>query len=303
MTRTARTAEPVAAPVPAVPRIGHLNRWLGDWLPALPLLLVAYGLLVLPILVLIVQSFISNQGVLTLDNWAEVLSSGRDRRAIGTSLLMGASSATIALAIGGPLAWWLSRMRAARSSIWLAMFNTATNFGNIGLAFGFVAILGTYGMITLLLQQLGFPFSPPSPGSFIGLVMAYSYGNVPMFILLTLPGMSILKPQWAEAAETCGATHWQFWRMVGLPILLPFLAAGWLLIFTWSVGLYGIPFALTGGGRSTEVSLITLQIAKVLESSFSGQAKAATLSVLLLLIAVISLLVYRWTLRRAARWF
>mgnify|MGYP000275624719 CR=1 FL=1 len=280
-----------------------VTQWLADWLPALPILIVAYGLLVAPVVALLIQSFLSQEGGFTVANWAEVLASRSDRRAIVTSLGLGAVSATSSLAIGGPIAWFISRMLPVQRSVWLAILNMATNFSGIGLAFGFVAILGTFGMLTLAFKELGIPFAPPAPGSFWGLVLAYNYTNIPLFILLTISGMGILRHDWLEAAQTCGATQWRFWRSIGLPILTPFLGAGWLLVFTWSIGLYGIPFALAGNGATRKVTLITLQISDILQANISGQGNAAVLAIVLLAIAALSLLTYRWMIGRTAQWF
>ncbi len=287
----------------SLPLSRRVGQWLADWLPALPILTIAYGLLVAPVIALLIQSFLSDEGTLTLANWAEILSSRLNRRAIITSLLLGASSATTSLLIGAPIAWFVSRMLPTGRSLWLSMLNMATNFSGIGLAFGFVAILGSFGMVTLAFKDLGLPFVPPAPNTFWGLLLAYDYTNIPLFILLTIPGMGILRNDWWEAAQTCGATQGQFWRAIGLPILTPFLGAGWLLIFTWSIGLYGIPFALAGNGATRKVALITLQIGDILQASVSGQGGAAVLAIILLLIAAIALLTYRWMIRRAAKWF
>lgn len=279
-----------------------VSRWLSDWLPALPLLVVAYGLLVAPIIMLIVQSVLADDGSVTLTHWINTLTSRSNQTAIATSLSLGLISATVSLIVGGPIAWFISRMVPIQRSVWLAVLNTASNVGGIGLAFGFVAILGTYGMVTLFLQQMMLPFQPPASGSLAGLAIAYAYVNIPLFILLVIPGMGSLRQEWWEAAQTSGATQWQFWRSVGLPILMPFLGAGWVLVFTWSIGLYGLPLAL-GGGASRNVLLITLQIGDALRASISGQGEAAVLATILVLLACIGLFTYRWILRRAARWF
>lgn len=275
-------------------------RWLADWLPALPLLIVAYGLLVAPVAFLLIESFLTDDGRFTLVNWMETLTHRRNQQAIFTSTALGMVSATIALVMGGPIAWFLSRMRTGQRAIGLAVMNMATTFSGIGLAFGFIAILGSYGMLTLLLQALAIPFTPPAPGSFWGLVLAYAYVNIPLFVLLILPGMGVLQQEWWEAAQTSGATRWQFWRSIGLPILLPFLAAGWMLIFTGSIGLYGLPLALAGRATST---LMTLRIGSTLEANLFGQGEAAVLAVVLSLMAGVSLLTYRLMLTRVAQWF
>ena len=275
---------------------------LAAWLPALPLLLMAAALLVAPTVALIIQSFRGDTHQWTFQFWQETLHRKGDQRAIKTSLELGAICATLSLVVGGPLAWLISRMVTATRSTWLALLNVAANFGGIGLAFGFISALGTYGMVTLGLRDLGIGFHPPQPGTFMGMVIAYTYTNVPLFVLLTLPAMGILRKDWMEAAETSAASRVQFWRYVGLPILAPFLAAGWLLIFTWSIGIYGLAFALAGGA-SSQLRLMTLQIGIALDSAATSAERAAVHAVLLLLFASVSLVTYRVMLRRALRWF
>ena len=278
------------------------SHWLSEWAPALPLLFIAFALLVAPIAWMIVRSFFNDAGAFTLENWIKTFSSKADQQAIITSLKLAATCATISLTVGGPLAWIISQMTSVPRSTWLALFNVVTNFGGIGLAFAYIATLGTLGMVTLALKQINAPFAPPAPGTFWGLVIAYEYSNIPLFVLLTLPAMGILKKDWWEAAQTASATRGQFWRMVGLPILFPFLGAGWLLIFTWAIGMYALPFALSGAAYSGKIRLITLQMALALQRSFTGPGEVAVLAVVLLVIASTSLLAYRYLLRRAVRW-
>jgi putative spermidine/putrescine transport system permease protein len=268
-----------------------------------PLLLLVTLCLVAPGIVLVAQTF-DDGGSLGLGLWTRVLSQPVNQDAIVTSLLLGVASATITLIVGGPIAWLISRMVAGHRAGWLGLLNVAANFGGIGLAFAYLATLGTVGMVTLALQGLGLPFVPPRSSSFIALLLAYEYTNIPLFVLLTIPAMAILRDDWWEAAQTASATRGQFWRMVGLPILSPFLAAGWLLIFTWSIGIYGIAYGLAGQSGGTAVHLITLQIGTALQSDvLTGTGRAAVLAVVLLTVASVSLLSYRAILRRALRWF
>lgn len=280
-----------------------VGKGLADWLPALPLFIVAGLLLVAPTVALVVRSFRGDTHGWTLQYWDQVLHRPADLRAIRTSLKLGAICGTIALVIGAPSAWLISKMVTARRSTWLALLNVAANFGGVGLAFGFIAVLGTYGMFTLLLQNLGLPFSAPRSDSLLGFVLAYSYTNVPLFVLLTLPAMGILRTDWMEAAEVSAASRLQFWRYVGVPILTPFFLAGWILIFTWSTGIYGLAFAMAGDSGSSRIRLITLQIGFALNSAAGSPYRAAVHGVLLLLFAAVSLTVYRLILRWALRWF
>ncbi len=299
--------EETSAPVAALPapdkesspaRAGggfSTRRFLPRWGPALPLLAFTFAMLVLPALRLVHDTFALRGGGYGLDNIIRVVESPLDLRAIGGSLALGLVQATLATALGAPAAWLITRMRLGGRAFWLSLMNVASNFAGIGLAFGFVALIGATGMLTLL---LGISF--PSVGSFSGMNVVYLYFNIPMFVLLTLPALSVLKDDWQEAAEVCRATRWQFWRHVGIPVLAPFVIAGWLLIFTWTIGVYAVAYALASSPGSQK--LITLQIGTTLESSVFGFERAAVLSVLLMLLAVGATALYRLSLRRAARW-
>ncbi|MET1026948.1 MAG: hypothetical protein ABWY00_07260 [Dongiaceae bacterium] len=277
-----------------------IGRWFVDWSLALPLIIVALLMLVAPSVVMVLSSFTDNAGNFTLENWTATFSSRASQQAIGNSLLLGTGSATISLLVGTPLAWIIARMTRFGRSWSLGVLNVAANFSGIGLGFAYVAALGTYGMITLLFQHLGLPFSPPGQNSFWGLMIAYEYTNAPLFILLSLPAMHLVKDEWWEAAQTSSATRLQFWRHVGLPVLGPFLAADWLLIFTWSVGMYGLPLALVGD-NARSYRLITIEMGHSLLGSLFGVKKVPVYAVFLMLLASVSLITYRIIVRRAAR--
>jgi putative spermidine/putrescine transport system permease protein len=291
---------------PAQPARGVVSTVTGGlaaWLPALPLLSLAAVMLVAPTVWLIFGSVGLPRGA-TLEYWIETFQSNGGRQAIWTSVRLGIVCATVSLLVGSPLAWFISRMVTASRAVWLALLNVAANFGGIGLAFGYMAALGTFGMVTLALREINIPWVPPEIGSFASLVMAYSYTNVPLFVLLTLPAMGIVRQEWTEAAEVCAASRWQFWRFVGLPVLAPFLLAGFLLIFTWTIGIYGLAYALGSTAFTAgKLRLITLQIGISLNSGVGSEERSYVLAVVLLLLATGSLLAYRSTMQRALRWF
>lgn len=309
MASTAQQAPTALAPSEEISSGGvRPARWvregLAAWLPALPLLFLAGVFLLLPTIQVVYQSVHSAEVGWTLQFWRDTFESRGGRESIKTSLRLGITCATLTLIIGGPLSWLVSRMVTARRSFWLALLNVSANFGGIGLAFGYVAALGSYGMVTLALRDIGISFTPPQIGTLTSLILAYEYTNVPLFVLLTLPAMSILRNDWMEAAATSAATRFQFWRYVGLPILAPFLAAGWLLIFTWSIGIYGLAYALGANASAAgQLRLITLYIGLFLNTSAGREERAAVMAALLLGLAAFSLLLYRLILRWALRWF
>lgn len=278
------------------------RRFLTNWGPALPLLLFTLATLVLPALRLLHDTFALPDGGYGLGHIVKVIENPVDRQAIGGSLALGFVQATLATAIGAPAAWLITRMKLGGRAFWLSLMNVASNFAGIGLAFGFVALIGSTGMLTLIVKAVfGIEDNPfPSTGSFNGMNIVYLYFNVPMFVLLTLPALSVLKDDWQEAAAVCKATRRQFWRYVGIPVLSPFVVAGWLLIFTWTIGVYAVAYAVASSPGAQK--LITLQIGSTLETSVFGLGRAAVLSVLLMILAIGATVLYRLSLRRAARW-
>ncbi|GAA3085638.1 ABC transporter permease [Streptosporangium carneum] len=272
-----------------------------NWAPALPLLAFTFVMLVLPATRLVNDTFALRGGGYGLDNILRVIDNPVDRQAVAGSLGLGVVQATLASLLGAPAAWLITRMRLGGRAFWLSLMNVASNFAGIGLAFGFVALIGSTGMLTLILGGLfGIEDPFPSTGSFTGMNIVYLYFNVPMFVLLTLPALSVLKDDWQEAAAVCHATRWQFWRHVGVPVLAPFVIAGWLLVFTWTIGVYAVAYAVAASPGSQK--LITLQIGATLESSVFGLERAAVLSVLLMLLAAGTTVLYRLSLKRAQRW-
>ena len=280
-----------------------LRGWVDAWAVPLPLLLLLAVFLVLPIVALFARSLTGADGI-GLSTWSDVLQQPLNQRAIGTSLVLGLACASISVLVGAPLAWLISRMLSGRRAAWLGILNVAAHFGGIGLAFAYIATLGAFGMLTLFLRGLGLPFDPPARDSLAALVITYEYANIPLFVLLTVPVMGILREEWAEAAETSGATWLQFWRRIGLPVLAPFLGAGFVLSFTWSIGIYGIAYGLAGESGALPIQLLTLQIGEQLANdAIRGPGRAAVLAVLLMAIALVALAAYRLLLRRGMRWF
>ena len=280
-----------------------VRRAVGAWIGAIPLLVVVFLCLVAPAAMLFARAFVTDAGI-GLDRWSAVLDQASTRQAVATSLGLGVTCAVISALVGTPVAWLVSRMLARPRAGWLGLFNVAAHFGGIGLAFAYVATLGAFGMLTLFIQGLGVDFQPPGRASFTALVITYEYANIPLFVLLTVPAMGILRAEWSEAAQMAAATRFQFWRRVGLPVLMPFILAGFILSFTWAIGIYGIAFALAGDNPQMPIRLITLQIGHVLaDDAVNGSARAGLLSVLLVVIALVALVTYRWLMRRGLRWF
>ncbi|MEU6019384.1 ABC transporter permease subunit [Streptomyces sp. NPDC047515] len=177
-----------------------------------------------------------------------------------------------------------ARFRALREAV-LAASGVLADFGGVPLAFAFVATLGNAGVIT---QHLHLTENGWSLYSFWGLVITYR---------AALDGLRV---QWREAAQNNGATAWQYWRYVALPVLAPSLLGGLVLLFGTAFAAYATAAAMVG----SSVPLVTLQIADALSGNvLVGQANTAlALSLDMVLVAGLVMVVYRPLQRRSARW-
>jgi putative spermidine/putrescine transport system permease protein len=108
-----------------------------------------------------------------------------------------------------------------------------------------------------------------------------------------------LKREWGEAAATLGASTWQFWRFVGLPVLWPNLLGTLSLLFANAFGAVATAYALTGSSLNIVTILLYAQISgDVLHNPGLGSALALGMVV----IAGLANVVYLIVRTRAERW-
>src|SRR4029079_1965054 len=234
------------------------------WLGVAPFLIFALLFLVLPSLYLMVGAFQDANGNFTFANIVDLLQPNI-RSAYWASVLLSAASAVGGAVIGFVLCYAVigGRMpRAVRSAV-MTFSGVASNFAGVPLAFAFLATIGRVGLVTILLNQF-FGFNLYSTGfnllSFWGLVLTYLYFQSPLMVLIIAPALDGLKREWREASAILGATGWQFWRHIGIPVLWPALLGSTLLLFANAFGAVATAYALTGPQLNIATILLFAQI-------------------------------------------
>lgn len=289
---------PADAPGGARRQLGRGGRrlpsWVADWLPVVPFLAFVGVLLAGSALWLVRSSFGGPEGGWTLQPWRDVFGIRLNRSAIVTSVELSAAVATICALLGTPLAWFVAALARRGRTAAQALLNVVSNFGGASLAIAMITTLGSVGFLRLLVQDWLGRDLPLDLFSFWGLVVTYTYFTLPLYVLLLLPAMGAVRPEWWEAVQVASGTRWDFWRRVGGPVLSPFVLAGWVLSFAWSIGQFSVPFALLGETPSTQ--LITIRLGNFLFSATGGTNRfnrAAALGVLLMVFAGVALATYR----------
>src|SRR3989441_6056487 len=277
---------------------------LTSWLGLVPFLLFCLLFEILPAIIIIQGSFTNNDtGVPTLDNYKHMFSQVSNLHAFENSISLSIVTALLGGFIGGFAAYSVYNLRTGSLRNFLVGFSSiAANFAGVPLAFAWVATLGVTGFITVAihnvfhvnLYDLGF-----SLYSFWGLVIVYTYFQLPLMILLTLPALSALRPEWREAATNLGASNFTFWRRIGLPILLPSLIAATMLLFANSFGAFATAFALAQGNISLVPILINFVVNGNVTVDF-GLGNALAVGMIVILLIAVSF--YTAMVRRVNVW-
>jgi putative spermidine/putrescine transport system permease protein len=231
----------------------------------------------------------------------KVFTNATFQRSILNSLLLAVTSSFLGAVIGTAIGYAITRTRHNRlRGPLIGLASLSANAGGISLGFAFITILGSAGMITILLRQFGIDLmSFFSIYSVIGLIVVYLYFQVPLMIVLMLPAFAALKDDWVEASASLGGSRTDFWRRVGIPVLMPSIVAGTVLLFASSMGAYATAQALIG----SRINLMTIQISILRRGEILYQpAQADAMATVLLAIVALSVLAYHIMQRQAQRW-
>lgn len=271
------------------------------WLGLGPFFLFGLAFEFLPLLT-VIRSSLTSKGILTFDFYRQALDPLFLRSFVNT-IKLSATTAGLGVVFGTLVAYSIitTRNRFVQNAL-TALSDVTTNFGGAPLAFAFIVILGSTGIITLLLKEVGINLYPNFRiYSISGLTIAYLYFQLPLMILLIIPSLYGLKREWREAALNLGASTFRYWIEIALPILFPALVSGFLLLFANSFGAYATAWTLTG----SDVDLITIRIAALIRGEVQLAPELAdALSIYSLLIMTACVIGYLWlsnVSRRAQR--
>ncbi|QZH61720.1 ABC transporter permease subunit [Mycolicibacterium farcinogenes] len=278
------------------------TRRMRDALPLLPFVAVVTVFLIVPTVTVIVMAFFAD-GSFSLDRIA-ALFSGTALTALAKSIALSASTALIGAVLGAVLAWLIVSSPPAsmlRRAV-LALCSVLAQFGGVALAFAFLATIGLNGVLTLWLREnLGWDLA----GSgwlygLPGLILVYSYFQIPLMVIVFLPALEGLREQWREAAVSLGASQWQYLREVAVPLLSPAFLGSMLLLFANAFAAYATAAALVSQGSPIVPLLIRAALTSEVVLGQSGFAYALALEMIVVVAAV--MFAYNALVRRTARW-
>ena len=247
---------------------------------------------ILPFGVMALLSFLSGNPVsnpnvsFTWRHYNRLVDSDLYFDALVATMRIGAITTLVALLIGYPLAHWMARMHSRVGHALLLMAVIAPLLtGIVVRTFAWMTLLGDRGVINITAQWLGLAAKPlPLMYNEFGVVVGLVHIYVP-FMVLTLVGViGRIDRTLEEAARGLGASRLKTFLEVTLPLSLPGILAGSLLVFALAISAYVTPVLLGGNNVLTLPMLIYQQVSASFNLGFAGALGTALLVVSLALV-------------------
>lgn len=253
----------------------------------------AIGMLVFfaaPLVALVVYSFLtagiySVSGPLTLDNYSAAFSDSVNRVLARNSLIIGLLAATVSVAVGLAIAYWL-RYAAGRWRTLVLFLIMATLFASyLVRIYAWRSILGERGLLNSGLQSLGLIDEPLGFLLYnrFAVTVALVHIFLPYVVLVLYAGFQPLTGSILEAAQDLGANAVTRWRKVILPLIAAPAMSAFLFVFVLSSSDYVTPQLLGG----TNGSLLGVQVQVAFKGVGNFALGAATALIMLVAFVVL----------------
>ena len=271
--------------------------------PALSVVLLLFGS---GLLLAVLQSFgylpFIGRTTLTLDAYRDLLGSRAFYQSLGISLWVAGVSTLLATLLGLAVALLLRRPFSGRRRA-LFLFQLNLPIPHLVGGVGILLLLGQSGLLARAAYAVGLIAQPADFPALIydrfaiGIIAEYLWKETVFIALVLLGALRTIGDEWEQAAATLGASAWQRFRHVLLPLLRPSLRAASILIFAFSFGAFEIPYLL---GQRFPSALPVVAYRRYTDVDLAARAEAMAIAVMLSLVSLVLIVIYgRWTTRAA----
>lgn len=269
------------------------GKWLG-LLCLVPFAVFFIAFQIAPLAWVAINSLHSDAGW-GLDNFIKAFNSRFYRQAMQYSLEISFWSSLIGIVIAILGSYSLRKVPGRLRDFVSAFANMTSNFSGVPLAFAFIILLGFNGALTLILKQAGI-IDDFNLYSKTGLIILYTYFQIPLGVLLLYPAFDALREDWRESASLLGASGWDFWRHIGIPVLTPALLGTFVILLANALGAYATVYALTTGN----FNVLPIRIAAMVAGDISLDPNmASALAMILVGMMTLVTIVHQWLLKRS----
>lgn len=249
------------------------------WMTAAWLALGLLGVfLVLPLVGMLGKSFIGADGHPSLEGYTRFFSEAAYRDVFLNTVILGIAVTVSSMLVGGGLAVVVARCRFPMAGIVTALPLVTLVIPDVVVAAAWVLILGRQGLVNMALAPWGIEL--PSLYSWWGMVFVMTLNNYVYAFVAVLVGLKSMDRNLEEAAQSLGRPISRVLGGVTLPLMLPSLFAGALIVFTHVIGSFGVPAIL---GARTPVLAVKAYNEFVSEMGGNPQMQTTMASILVFL--------------------
>lgn len=250
--------------------------------PAMLLLVIFF---LLPVLSLLLRSVL--EPTPGLHNYQQLLGSTTYLRVFGNTFLVATVVTLVTLLVGFPMAWLLAIAPRKLSSVLFAILLLSMWTNLLARTFAWMVLLQETGPINRVLLAIGVIHEPLSlVNNLTGVTIGMTYIMLPFLVMPLHATLRGIDPSTLRAASVCGASRWQaFWRIL-VPLAMPGVASGALMVFVMALGYFVTPALLGGPSYMMLAELIAQLVQELLNWGLAGAAAFVLLAVTLALYAL-----------------
>lgn len=267
----------------ALPEVATVKR--REFRSTLPALLFLALFFVVPVIALLLRSVLEPQP--GLQNYVELLGSSTYLKVFFNTFMVSAVVTIVSLTIGFPVAWTLAIMPSRWAAIVFAILLLSMWTNLLARTYAWMVLLQRTGLINKMLMGMGLIDKPLAlVNNLTGVTIGMTYIMLPFIILPLYGTIRKIDPAILQAAALCGANRWQALTRVLLPLTVPGMAAGALMVFVMSLGYFVTPALLGGTSNMMLAELIAQFVQSLVNWGMGGAAALVLLVVTLALYAV-----------------
>jgi len=262
------------------------NAWL--ILPALALLLLFFILPLVFLFVTSLQHYVPGQGMtnqITLENYLKFISDVYYIGILVKTMLLGGLVSILTLVIGYPLAYFIARTRSKKRGFYIALVIFPLFLNLVVRSFSWIVLLANRGVVNNVLRDIGLIEQPIKLlYNYTGVIIGMTHIYLPFMVITLISVIRHIEQDYEDAAQTLGADKLTAFLKITLPLSMPGVIAGCLLVFILSITAFVIPRLLGGVTVRIMSNLIYQQFMNTFNWPFGAAMGFILLAVTLLII-------------------
>jgi len=234
----------------------RLYRWMGkkrNVLLILPVLAVLALFFILPLVFLFatsLQHYVPGHGMsnqITIENYVKFVSDFYYIGILIKTMLLGLSVSILTLVIGYPLAYFIARTRSKKKGFFIALVIFPLFLNLVVRSFSWIVLLANRGLVNNFLHDIGLIDQPVKLlYNYTGVIIGMTHIYLPFMVITLASVIRHIEKDYEDAAQTLGADKLTAFLKITLPLSMPGVIAGCLLVFLLSITAFVIPRLLGG---------------------------------------------------------